>query len=193
MNNHEKEQELKEIARIRSGNDSYDPKLIKSIDQAVKTQTTFGIQHLELSEEKTEERAIQALKVISASRKKGGNRRKNKETIKEALKHFFEQGKEYTSTNEVTEWAVEHGLCHTNSPKGIGDTMGRGRNGLFLEECDAKVQGRKVLKTPPSEEFEDWYESDIPLPRKYYTDSYWEKLLIEEGASTHSTFFEDRI
>lgn len=193
MDNQEKEQRLIEIARIRSGNDNYDPKLIQSLDKAIKAQTAFGVQNLQLSEEEAEEKAIHSLKVASTSNKRSGLRKRNKEAIKKALKYFSEQGKDFVSANEVTEWVVEQELYHTNSPKGIGDIMGRGRNGFFLEEGETKVDGRKVLKIPVPGQFPNWYEADVPLPKNYYSDSYWEKLLAEEGASTHSTFFEDRI
>lgn len=186
------QKQAREVAEVRYGEGNFDEKKVLVLEQKIQAQKKFGIQHLQLSEQEAEERAIEALKVDIAS-KKGGTRKKNKETVKKACRHFWNLGKKWISAFEVTEWAVEEESYHTSSPKGIGDTMGRGKNALFMEEGDAKVDGKKVLKIPNPDEFADWYESDVPLPREYYSEPYYDRLLIEEGASDHSTFFEDRI
>ena len=178
-----------EVAEVRFGENEYDEKDLKKIENALRVRVAHNHKNLFMQEDEAKEKAIEDLKVPLATKKKG-DRGKIIKFTKEAFLHFWSQGKTTASAYEVTMWAVSEEKYHTESPKGVGDTMGRGKGSLFLEASSEKMNGKKALIIPDPDKFSDWYEHNIPLPEEYYSDSIWKELNAADGLDGGSHFLE---
>lgn len=182
-------EKIVEIAAIRFGDKEYGKKELQKVGRALDIRKAYYQKNLSMQDDEAEEKAIEDLKVPVMA-KKGGERGKIKSFVKEALLYFWHEGKKTASAYEVTMWAVREGKYHTESPKGVGDTMGKGKGSLFLEVAVDKVDGKKALVIPDPDKFPTWYKENIPLPEEYYSESTWEELNRGEGPDGGSHFLE---
>lgn len=158
---------------------------------AFKSVVEISMKRLGLPIEEAYEKALETEeKAQNRQLKANENTYELRNQIKQIIRNMFGRNKRTTITaKEVTDELVSRGRCDERDARGIGDLLGRGPSGLFLEPKQ-KRKGRNAYLIPDPMKFVAWYESDDPLPADYYSKTYLDFLLTEEYSRSNSPFFK---